>query len=81
MKKKKDYYCILLENVIILSSLSNKLKISLTATKSSVIVKVLDNLLRIEGVRNILCNRNNNINFDKVLEMVKLHLYVLVEVI
>ena len=28
----------------------------------------LDTLLRIEGVRNILCNRVNNLNFDKVLE-------------
>lgn len=27
----------------------------------------LDNLLRIKGIRNILCNRQNNINFDKVL--------------
>lgn len=30
-------------------------------------VTQLDNLLRIEGVRNILCNRNNNIDFDHVL--------------
>lgn len=31
-------------------------------------VTQLDNLLRNEGVRNILCNRNDNINFDEVLE-------------
>ena len=31
-------------------------------------VTQLDNLLRIEGVRAILCNRNNNINFDEALE-------------
>ena len=31
-------------------------------------VTQLDNLLRIEGVRNILCNRNDNINFDEALE-------------
>ncbi len=31
-------------------------------------VTQLDNLLRNEGVRNILCNRNNNINFDQALE-------------
>lgn len=28
----------------------------------------LDNLLRYPGVKNILCNRTNNLNFDKVLE-------------
>ena len=28
----------------------------------------LDNLLRLPGVRSILCNRHNNINFDKVLK-------------
>ena len=28
----------------------------------------LDNLLRIEGVRHILCNRTNNIDFDKALQ-------------
>lgn len=28
----------------------------------------LDNLLRIPGVKAILCNRNNNINFDRALE-------------
>ena len=28
----------------------------------------LENLLRFPGVRNILCNRTNNINFDKALE-------------
>lgn len=27
----------------------------------------LDNLLRYQGVKNILCNRSNNINFDKAL--------------
>ena len=31
-------------------------------------VTQLDNLLRNEGVRNILCNRNNNMDFDKALE-------------
>lgn len=30
-------------------------------------VTQLDNLLRIDGVRNILCNRNNNIDFDQAL--------------
>lgn len=28
----------------------------------------LENLLRYPGVRNILCNRNNNLNYDKALE-------------
>lgn len=28
----------------------------------------LENLLRYPGVRNILCNRNNNINYDQILE-------------
>ena len=28
----------------------------------------LENLLRFPGVRNILCNRTNNINFDKALK-------------
>ncbi len=28
----------------------------------------LDNLLRIPGIKSILCNRNNNINFDSTLE-------------
>ena len=28
----------------------------------------LDNLLRLPGVKNILCNRHNNINFDEVLK-------------
>lgn len=28
----------------------------------------LDNLLRIPGIKPILCNRNNNMNFDQVLE-------------
>lgn len=31
------------------------------------IVSQLDNLLRIPGVNNILCNRHNNINFDDML--------------
>lgn len=31
-------------------------------------VSQLDSLLRIEGIRNILCNRTNNINYDQVLE-------------
>ena len=31
-------------------------------------VTQLDNLLRHKGVRDILCNRNNNINFDEALE-------------
>ncbi len=31
-------------------------------------VTQLDNLLRISSVRNILCNRVNNMNFDKMLE-------------
>lgn len=30
-------------------------------------VTQLDNLLRHEGIRNILCNRTNNINFDRAL--------------
>lgn len=29
---------------------------------------ILDNLLRYPGIRNILCNRTNNIDFDKALE-------------
>lgn len=36
-------------------------------------VAQLDNLLRLPGVKNILCNRNNNLDFDKALKMVKLH--------
>ena len=31
-------------------------------------VSQLDNLLRIPGIKPILCNRHNNINFDKALE-------------
>ena len=31
------------------------------------VVSQLDNLLRTQGVKNILCNRYNNINFDKML--------------
>ena len=30
-------------------------------------VSQLDNLLRLDGVKNILCNRHNNINFDDML--------------
>ena len=31
-------------------------------------ISQLDNLLRTPGVKNILCNRHNNLNFDKALE-------------
>ncbi len=31
-------------------------------------VAQLDNLLRLPGVKNILCNRNNNLDFDKALK-------------
>lgn len=31
-------------------------------------ISQLDNLLRIPGIKNILCNRHNNINFDESLE-------------
>ena len=31
-------------------------------------VAQLDNLLRLPGVKSILCNRNNNLNFDKALK-------------
>lgn len=34
----------------------------------------LDNLLRYPGVKNILCNRTNNIDFDKVLEKGQINL-------
>ncbi len=34
----------------------------------SVPIAQLDSLLRYPGVKNILCNRNNNLNFDKILE-------------
>lgn len=34
----------------------------------SVAVAQLENLLRLPGVKHILCNRHNNIDFDKVLE-------------
>ncbi len=34
----------------------------------SIPMSQLDTLLRYPGVKNILCNRNNNLNFDKVLE-------------
>ncbi len=42
----------------------------LTDTKQSVFTASaeLDNLLRYPGVKNILCNRTNNIEFDKALE-------------
>lgn len=32
------------------------------------VISQLDNLLRIPGIKNILCNRHNNLNFDKMLE-------------
>ena len=31
------------------------------------VISQLDNLLRIPGIKNILCNRNNNLNFDEML--------------
>ena len=31
-------------------------------------VSQLDNLLRLDGLKSILCNRHNNINFDNVLK-------------
>ena len=31
------------------------------------VISQLDNLLRIPGIKSILCNRNNNLNFDKML--------------
>ena len=34
----------------------------------SPIINQLDNLLRYPGVKNVLCNRTNNINFDKALQ-------------
>lgn len=39
-------------------------------TEKNVILAItqIDNLLRYPGVKNILCNRSNNINFDKALE-------------
>lgn len=33
----------------------------------SAVTSQLDNLLRIPGIRGILCNRNNNLNFDEML--------------
>lgn len=44
--------------------------IDLNTTKQSVFTASaeLDNLLRYPGVKNILCNRNNNLEFDKVLQ-------------
>ena len=38
-----------------------------TETFISVVADILDRLLRVPGVKNILCNRHNNINFDKSL--------------
>ncbi len=35
-------------------------------------VSQLDNLLRIPGVKQILCNRHNNVNFDELLESGKM---------
>ena len=32
------------------------------------IISELDNLLRLSGVKTVLCNRHNNINFDDILE-------------
>src|SRR5699024_4668957 len=42
----------------------------LNNTKTSIFTASaeLDNLLRYPGVKNILCNRTNNLEFDKVLE-------------
>ena len=41
-----------------------------TDTEKDIYIAVaqLDNLLRLPGVKSILCNRHNNINFDKALE-------------
>ncbi len=33
----------------------------------STVISQLDNLLRIPGIKGILCNRNNNLNFDEML--------------
>ena len=38
-----------------------------TETFISVVADILDRLLRVPGVKNILCNRHNNFNFDKSL--------------
>lgn len=38
-----------------------------TETFISVVADILDRLLRVPGVKSILCNRHNNINFDKSL--------------
>ena len=38
-----------------------------TETFISVVADILDRLLRVPGVKSILCNRKNNINFDKSL--------------
>ena len=41
-----------------------------TETEKDIYIAVaqLDNILRLPGVKNILCNRNDNIDFDKALE-------------
>lgn len=39
-----------------------------TETFISVVADILDRLLRIPGVKSILCNRHNNIDFDKALK-------------
>ena len=36
-------------------------------TKLKIVTTQLDKLLRLPGVKSILCNRNNNINFDDML--------------
>lgn len=38
-----------------------------TETFISVVADILDRLLRVPGVKSILCNRHNNIDFDKML--------------
>ncbi len=49
----------------------------LNNTKTSVFTASaeLDNLLRYPGVKNILCNRTNNLDFDKALEKKEKLLY------
>lgn len=39
-----------------------------TETNVSYLVTQLDNLLRLPGVKSIICNRTNNINFDNMLK-------------
>lgn len=39
----------------------------------------IDNLLRYPGVKAILCNRSNNLDYEKYYQKVKLLYYVLVE--